>query len=75
MLQKSLELAEVIDAFRIFPRLILFGFSVLVGYVVFWFTGLEAPNTQQAAFVSTVVGIIAPVTAFYLQTGRKWSRD
>lgn len=67
-----LERAELIDAYRVVPRLILLGFGYLVWYVVQWFTGLDEPTTQQAAFVSAVVGITAPVTAFYFNTGRKW---
>lgn len=68
----ALKYAEIIDAYRVIPRLLLIGFGYLVWHVVEWFTGLEVPTTQQAAFVSAVVGIAAPISAFYFQTGRKW---
>lgn len=69
---KSLEYAELLDAYRIVPRAILLGFGYLVYSVVQWFMELPDPTTQQAAFVSAVVGITAPITAFYFNTGRKW---
>lgn len=72
MADKHIKYAEVLDAYRIVPRVLLLGFGYLVWSVVEWFMGLENPTTQQAAFVSAVVGITAPITAFYFQTGRKW---
>lgn len=71
----SLKYAEILDAYRIVPRAILLGFGYLVYSVVQWFMGLDDPTTQQAAFVSAVVGITAPITAFYFNTGRKWGKS
>lgn len=31
------------------------------------------PTTAQTAFVATVVGVAAPIFAFYTSTGRNWS--
>lgn len=32
------------------------------------------PTTAQAAFVATVVGVAAPIFAFYTNTGRTWGK-
>lgn len=68
----ALKYAEIIDAYRVVPRVILIGFGYLLWFVVQWYTELSDPTTQQTAFVSAVIGITAPITAFYFQTGRKW---
>lgn len=70
-----LRYAEIIDAFRVVPRLLLAGYGYLVWHVSAWFMALPDPNTQHTFFVSTVIGIAAPITAFYLSSGRKWDRD
>ncbi len=70
-----LTLAEVIDAFRVVPRFILIGYTILVWSVVEWYMALPEPTTQQAALMTTVIGIIAPIAAFYQTTGRKWKDD
>jgi hypothetical protein len=73
--KKSLEWAEVIDAYRVVPRLLLLGYGYLVWHVTTWFMSLPEPTTQQAALVTAVVGITAPIAGFYQQSGRKWDRD
>ena len=70
-----LTVAEVIDAFRAVPRAILVGYALLVWEVVDWYMLLEAPTTQQAALVTAVVGIIAPVAGFYQSSGRSWKNN
>lgn len=70
--QILLDTAEIIDAFRVVPRGLLVAYGFLVWYVVSWFMGLPAPNTQQAALVTTVTGIIAAVIGLYQNSGRKW---
>ena len=39
--QKWLDLAEIIDAHRIIPRLLLLAVSCLVGYTMLWFFGIH----------------------------------
>ena len=68
-----LDIAEIIDAFRVVPRAILVAYSWLVWYVINWFMGLPTPTTQQAALVTTVTGIIAAVVGLYQNSGRKWN--
>lgn len=69
---KILLYAELFDAFRVVPRLILVGYAVLVWIVVGWYMDLPEPTSQHASLVVSVVGIIAPVAAVYQKSGRKW---
>lgn len=71
--ENLLTIAELIDAFRAVPRLILIAYAVLVWQVVDWYMLLDNPSTQHAALVTAVVGIIAPVAGFYQSSGRKWN--
>lgn len=64
--------AELIDAYRIIPRMVLFFYGVMVYEVVRWFMLLPEPSTQHTSFVSTVVGLCAIIVAFYNNSGRKW---
>ncbi len=68
-----LAFAEATDAWRVVPRLMVFGYAVLLYEVVHWFMKLEVPTNAQAAFVSTVVGIAAAVFGLYSSSGRKWN--
>ena len=68
-----LERAEMLDAYRVVPRLWLMGYGWMLWRVNDWFMSLADPSTQQAAMISTVWGAGAMITAFYVQTGRKWT--
>lgn len=70
---KWLRWAEVVDAYRLIPRFILCFYGLFLWEVCVWFMGLPDASSQQAAFVSTVVGIAGVVVGFYQNTGRKWS--
>lgn len=67
--------AELIDAYRVVPRIILLAYAYLVFYVLTWFMGLENPSTQQAALVTTVSAIVAPVIGLYTNSGRDWQKE
>jgi hypothetical protein len=70
--QTFLDIAEVVDAFRVIPRSILIAYGFLVWTVVSWFMGIPAPTTQQAALVTTVTGLIAAIAGLYQNSGRGW---
>lgn len=61
--------AACINRLRIIPRLIVLGYGALMWVVVQWFMALPDPNTQQAALITTLVGISVPVFGFYMQGG------
>lgn len=69
---RALDLAEVIDAHRVFPKIFVFGYGVLCWHVALWFMKLEHPITEQSAFVTIVVSVFAPLFNWYSQGGRKW---
>lgn len=73
--KKAIDIADVIDAYRIVPRLILIGYGFLIYEMYTWFTALEDPNTQQAAFVSTIVGVSSAVSGLYFKSGRNHGEE
>lgn len=72
MKQRFLDFAEVIDAHRVFPKLFMLGYFVLVWKVGAWFMGLEKPSAEQSAFVTIITSAFAPMCNWYFQSGRKW---
>lgn len=70
-----LTFAEVLDAYRAWPR----GLISLYGYMVYetsmWFMGLQDPNAAQSAFVSIIWGASAAWFGIYVSSGRKWNES
>ncbi len=73
--QKLLDFAEILDAYRVVPRMFMGLYGWMSLEVVTWFMVLDNPNGSQAALVSTVVGAGAAWFGFYANTGRKWGGD
>lgn len=69
---RLLDLAEVGDAWRLVPRTVLACYGTLCWFVFDWYSALKVPTTEQTAFATSVIGLAVPLTAFYMQTGRKW---
>ena len=69
--QKWVHLAKTVDAWRIFPRIFVSVYIVLLYDVVTWFMTLEAPNLEQAGLVSVVVGAMAAVFGIYAGTNKQ----
>jgi hypothetical protein len=67
--QRLLDAAEVVDAWRVFPRLYL-GFFLLFIYDLHqWYTTVAvAPDY----YANLVFGCISVLTGFYMGSGRKW---
>ena len=63
-----IHLARTVDAWRIFPRVFVTVYIVLLCDVVTWFMTLEEPNLEQSALVSIVVGAMAAVFGIYAGT-------
>lgn len=73
MKQRLLDIAEVIDAWRIIPRIILGAYGYLVWYVINWFLVIPNPATGQTALVVSIAGSIPVVIGLYQHSGRNWS--
>jgi|TARA_R100000426_G_scaffold57377_1_gene40870 hypothetical protein len=65
---KWVHLAKTIDAWRIFPRIFVSVYIILLYKVVIWFMELPEPNLEQSALVSIVVGAMAAVFGIYAGT-------
>lgn len=68
--QKWIFMARAVDAWRIFPRLFLTVYIVLLYQVVNWFMALPAPNMEQSGLVSVVVGAGAAWFGLYAGTSK-----
>jgi|TARA_R110000824_G_scaffold65112_2_gene169862 hypothetical protein len=66
--QKWIHLAKTIDAWRIFPRVFVTVYIILLYKVVIWFMELPEPNLEQAGLVSIIVGAMAAVFGIYAGT-------
>ena len=66
--QKLIELAEAVDAWRIFPRAFITVYIYLLYAVVIWFMSLEDPTMQQAGLISVMTGVGAAWFGLYTKT-------
>lgn len=67
-----LDLAEVVDAWRVFPRIFLAIYLFFLWDVHLWYT-LESDILLPDAYAGLVWGAISYLTGFYLGSGRKWN--
>jgi len=65
---KWIHLAKTVDAWRIFPRIFVSVYIVLLYKVITWFMTLPDPNLEQAGLVSVVTGAMAAVFGIYAGT-------
>lgn len=64
-----LEFADVIDAYRLFPRAFIGTYLYLLIEVTQWFMTIPEPNASQAGLISVVVGAGAAWFGLYTSTG------
>ena len=69
---KLIHMARAIDAWRIFPRLFLTVYIILLYKCVIWYMNLSAPTMEQSGLISIVVG--AGAAWFGLYTGSSKSK-
>tara|TARA_R100001509_G_scaffold105081_1_gene62073 strand:+ start:74 stop:412 length:339 start_codon:yes stop_codon:yes gene_type:complete len=67
--QTWVDLAVTVDSWRIFPRLFITIYIVLLYKTCVWFMGLDTPSLEQSGFVSIVVGAGAAWFGLYAGTG------
>ena len=68
---KLIHLARAVDAWRIFPRLFLTVYIVLLYKCVIWYMDLPAPTMEQSGLISIVVGAGAAWFGLYTGTSKK----
>ena len=69
--QWLIHLAKAVDAWRIFPRLFLTVYIVLLYKCVLWYMDLPAPTMEQSGLISIVVGAGAAWFGLYTGTSKK----
>ena len=65
---KWIHLAKTVDAWRIFPRIFVAVYIILLYKVITWFMTIPEPNLEQAGLVSVVTGAMAAVFGIYAGT-------
>ena len=63
------EIPEMLDNWRVIPRLLIFMYAVVFYQTMNWFMLLENPNNAQAGFVSVIVGAGAAWFGLYVNSG------
>ena len=69
--QELIHMAKAVDAWRIFPRLFLTVYIVLLYKCVIWYMDLSAPTMEQSGLISIVVGAGAAWFGLYTGTSKK----
>ncbi len=66
--QKWIFLAQMVDSWRIFPRLFLSIYMFLLYFATFWFMELVDPSFEQSGLISVLVGAGAAWFGLYAGT-------
>lgn len=71
-----MDVAEVTDSLRTFPRLIMSAFAYLVWDTWTWYTHLPlaARTADTTTFTGAVFGMATVAASLYLQGGRNWDK-
>ena len=70
--QTWVDLAITVDSWRIFPRVFITVYIILLYQVTHWFMNLADPNNAQAGLVSVVVGAGAAWFGLYTGSSKKF---
>ena len=68
---KIIHMAKAVDAWRIFPRLFLTVYIILLYKCVIWYMNLADPTMEQSGLISIVVGAGAAWFGLYTGTSKK----
>jgi len=68
---KLIHLARAVDSWRIFPRVFITTYIVLLYKVVVWYMALPNPTMEQSGLVSIVVGAGAAWFGLYTGSSKK----
>ena len=69
-----LAIAEIIDAWRIFPRTFVGGYGAMCLELVHWAIANPDQATKLQWLIGLVVGALTPILAFYFNSGRSWTK-
>ena len=68
---RLIHLARAVDSWRIFPRLFLTVYIILLYKCVIWYMNLPAPTMEQSGLISIVVGAGAAWFGLYTGSSKK----
>jgi len=68
---KVIHMARAVDAWRIFPRLFLTVYIILLYKTVIWYMDLPDPTMEQSGLISVVVGAGAVWFGLYTGSSKK----
>ncbi len=60
---------DAFNAWRVFPRILVALYGVLMWRVSVWYMALEHPSPEQGAFCLTVVGAAVAWFKYYVESG------
>ena len=69
--QKWIFLARAVDSWRIFPRVFITTYIILLYKCVIWYMNLPNPTMEQSGLISVVVGAGAAWFGLYAGTSKK----
>ena len=72
---KLIHMARAVDAWRIFPRLFLTVYIILLYKCVIWYMNLSAPTMEQSGLISIVVGVALPGLVYILVQVRRTNKN
>jgi len=80
--QEWLDIAEILDAMRVVPRVLMALawtlFSIYIWWTTGWYFGLETPSAWDMGFISSTISALgaalASLTNRYFDSGRKWNQ-
>lgn len=72
---RSLDVAEVIDAHRVWPKAFIVCLLFLTWKVALWYMGLDKPTVDQSGFAAAVFAAQAKALDWYMGSGRDWSKS
>lgn len=68
---RIIHMAKAVDAWRIFPRIFLTVYIILLYKCVIWYMNLADPTMEQSGLISIVVGAGAAWFGLYTGTSKK----
>ena len=68
---KIIHMARAVDSWRIFPRIFITTYIILLYKCVIWYMNLAAPTMEQSGLISIVVGAGAAWFGLYTGSSKK----
>lgn len=74
-IQNISKLRFIFERLRVFPRLFLSGYLVMLHLMLMWAIALPNITSPQSALISAIIGIATPLTKFYIDSNKLLYND